>query len=129
MHNQLPPNFFSLSLHPPSICLLPYLLCRPTCVDLPVSTYLCPPTYVHRPMYTNLPTYLNATSSIVGLIKLLEKLANEKKKAGEAIFGAAVNATQSGLLENALFMKLALLQSIAQRGPELGGAVVNVVQV
>ena len=86
-----------------------------------MSTDLCILTY--------LPTYLNATSSIVGLIKLLEKLANEKKKAGEAIFGAAVNATQSGLLENALFMKLALLQSIAQRGPELGGAVVNVVQV
>ena len=56
-------------------------------------------------------------------------MAEEKRKAGTAIFGATERILESGVLERVLATKTSLLQTVAKHGPEVGSAVVNAVQV
>ena len=68
-----------------------------------------------------------------GAIKLLERIADAKKKAAESILSSAENASkavlESGFIERILASKKNLVDSIAAKGPELAEKAVGAVQV
>ena len=64
-----------------------------------------------------------------GTIKLLEKVVEAKKKAGELILSASKSIFQSDFVERALSVKKNIIDAVVSKGPAVIENVVGVVQV